>query len=784
MSQSWTEVWTLGHGPLLRDRLTVHRVKVMASQLTGRRAWPDSESVYRVLAAADRLTSAAMWLVLHMGFANRVDVTGAPLRAEDFRKVPAGPMAASLRMVPAVVGYLTANVLSGRTRSWVMGQVHGLTAMEAVDVLTGGVAWGEKGHFDNTQAGLSNLVAEFGSFATGTDTRPPAASDSDPALIEVQYGHMPLRGESLVAFLDPGAGDGPQTLDHSARWWRAEDCGLVTPVAILNTPMSGARNDVLGSDDAACLDRRLRFFGFDPITIDGHDPAAFAWAILESEDRLKRFISNVERVYPAPMPYVIATADQGFGVSGGEPPLGPNMPPRDVLHIDAEFSRRFNGATAELFVPAPELAAAVGVLQTHALQGRPPESRYAFAERSPPPPILPVPRWSDQPHSPMEALDAWFVDCVEANPGLRPRLGSVGGLRRNQMGRTLERLHYRANLTCDAQAESVDGGVIAACHAEAVSAAALGNKGGINLIVSDEALAMKMLGALRQEIIFARHQRAAGTPPGWIAVPLIASPTWEDGANDPSHPDPSLAEALMAEMSDTARVLFPIDANTAVTALRAVCGCRGQIACMVTPERVLPNLLDGVQAQAFAEAGAGHIAGDPGAAQVQFVAIGADQLDEALRAHRRLIARGGSSCVTAVLEPGRLREPRDAVEADYVLGELVLRRLFPMGLPRVILSHTRPEPMLGLLRRLDDGPPQTKALGYLNRGAGLDRFGTLFANRCTWAHALAAAAGLIKVPPADLLVAGERAALAGGGDPSALAGRSTAAARPRRRPLS
>lgn len=205
---------------------------------------------------------------------------------------------------------------------------------------------------------------------------------------------------------------------------------------------------------------------------------------------------------------------------------------------------------------------------------------------------------------------------------------------------------------------------------------------------------------------------------------------------------------------------------------------------MVTPRRVLPCLLDGVQSQTFAETGAGHIAGDPDAAQVQFVAVGADQLEEALKAHWRLLACGRSSCVTAILEPGRLREARDTVEVESVLDEPAVRRLFPLELPRVILTHTRPEPMLGLLRRLDGGPRQTKALGYLNRGTGLDVFGALFANSCTWAQAVAAAAVLIKASPASLLKARERTALADGGDPRALAGPSTSARSPtRRRPL-
>jgi phosphoketolase len=370
----------------------------------------------------------------------------------------------------------------------------------------------------------------------------------------------------------------------------------------------------------------------------------------------------------------------------------------------------------------------------------------------------------------MDALDAWFVDLVDANPHLRPRIGNPDELASNHMGRTLERLRHRVNSPEPGLSEAVDGGVITALNEEATCGAALGNKGGLNLIVSYEAFAMKMLGGLRQEIIFARRQREAGYQPGWIAVPLVAtSHTWENSKNEQSHQDPSIAETLLGEMSDTARVLFPIDANSAVAATREVYARRGQIGCLVTPKRTLPALLDGPRAEAFARDGAALLAGDLATAELQLVAIGAYQAGEALKAHHRLAARGRRSCVVAILEPGRFRTPRDVAEAAHICGDTQLRALFPPDLPRVLVCHTRPEPMLGVLRRLDGGPARTVALGYLNRGGTLDVFGMLFANRCTWAHVVAAAAGLLRAETGDLLEPNEDAAIAGRGAPRDLA---------------
>src|SRR5690606_15429697 len=165
-----------------------------------------------------------------------------------------------------------------------------------------------------------------------------------------------------------------------------------------------------------------------------------------------------------------------------------------------------------------------------------------------------------------------------------------------------------------------------------------------------------------------------------------------------------------------------------------------------------------------------HVAGTPEGAGVQFVAIGAYQLEEAMEAHARLEALGRRSCVTVVLEPGRLRIPRDGIEAEFVDDDATVQALFPPGLPRVILTHTRPEPMLGVLRRIDGGPANTRALGYISRGGTLDVPGMLFANRCTWAHAIDAAAAVASWERGSVLDAAQRDAIDGRGDPLVLRG--------------
>src|SRR5690554_7198709 len=51
---------------------------------------------------------------------------------------------------------------------------------------------------------------------------------------ELQYAHMPLPGETLVAFLSDGAAEEQRGSDWIPRWWRAEDSGVVLPIMIAN----------------------------------------------------------------------------------------------------------------------------------------------------------------------------------------------------------------------------------------------------------------------------------------------------------------------------------------------------------------------------------------------------------------------------------------------------------------------------------------------------------------------------------------------------------------------
>ena len=774
--------WAAGYGVIRHDPLTQLRVRQMVHELVALGRTPDAGTAWQRLAAADRVTSAGMWLVAHMTYSQRVRTDGAALEVDDFKTTPEGHTGGSLNMVPAYAGYLLMDSLDGVTRAWMMGQGHCVAAIDALNVLVGNMTDRHAERYDRSDAGLSRFVGDFYAYTLNPDGTPASPLGSHVnahtaggvmeggylGFAELQYVHAPLKDERLVAFLSDGAFEEQRGSDWAPRWWRAEDSGLVSPIIILNGRRIEQRSQITQQGGERWLDRHLRLNGFDPIALDGRDPASIAWGIHVMESRLQAGAAVPADVR---LPYGIAETVKGFGFPGAGTNASHNLPLPGNPAKDAAARTLFNEGAAALFVAASELEQAVAALNSHDLQQRVRERDHALADRQVEPPRVPAiaDRGAGGESSPMTALDEQFVAIAEANPGLRVRVGNPDELRSNKLDRTLDAMKHRVHEPEPGVAESPTGAVITALNEEAVVCAALGNKGGLNLVVTYEAFAPKMLGAVRQELIFARHQAQAGRPPGWLGVPLVlTSHTWENAKNEQSHQDPTMAEALMGEMADISRVVFPPDANGAAAALARAYAQRGTVTTLVVPKRPVPHELTPQQAQALAETGATCLAGDPETAAILLVATGAYQLQEVRRAQARLAARGMSAAIVYLAEPGRFRAPRDPEEARYVHSDSAVQALFPVGRPRVFVTHTRPEPFLGALRRLDTGPTTTAALGFVNRGGTLDVPGLLFANRSTWAHVVDAAAGVLGESRDNLLSEAELAAVDGRGDPTAI----------------
>ncbi|WP_371369168.1 xylulose 5-phosphate 3-epimerase [Pseudomonas sp. QL9] len=777
--------WLRGRGPFEHSAETQAAVFRMAHQLVQAGLQPDLASVYRLLSGLDRLTCAGLWLVVHMTYARHVHLDGAPLQPADFKPRPEGHTGGSLNMVPAYAGYLALNALSGKTRGWLMGQGHCVAAIEALNVLTGNLHPEQMQRYTLDVLGLERLVQDFYSYAQNPDgsVGVPLGSHVNPhtaggiaeggylGFAELQYAHMPLPGETLVTFLSDGAAEEQRGSDWIPRWWRAEDCGTLLPVMIANGRRIEQRTQLGTHEGLEGFKRHLRGCGFDPLSFDGRDPAAFACALWEMEQRLEHRVSEKNSGilgYPLPIPYGIAETIKGFGFYGAGTAAAHNLPLPGSPHEDAEARDLFNRHAAQLHVPEFEL------LETCALfagsrQGRLFERDNPLAVRRPIEPTMPALHYRSEICSPMAALERFFVDLCAINPDLRARVGNPDELASNRLEGVLAALKHRVNQP-ENEHEALDGRVITALNEEAVVAACLGNQGGLNLVASYEAFCVKMLGAVRQTLIFARLQKEAGRPAGWLGWPLVAtSHTWENGKNQQSHQDTTFCEALLGEMSDMVRVLFPADHNSLLALLPAIYRSRGQLACLVAPKRARPNIFDQAQAEQLARDGAIVVEEHPGSDPLLLIANGSYQLGEMRRAAERLSEAGYAYRLVYLQEPGRFRAPRDSWELAVVADDELTERLFPDHCTRrVLLTHMRPEVARGHLWPILPDALRSSVLGYRNRGGTLDEAGMLFANRACWGDVLAACARLLEIPRSALLTAEEAAALAGKGDPRAL----------------
>ncbi|MBI3269988.1 MAG: xylulose 5-phosphate 3-epimerase, partial [Planctomycetes bacterium] len=732
------EAWAKGYGVIQHTDETRARVAQMAAEHS---AAGDGVPLYELLAAADRLTSAAMWLVVHDTYAQQVYLDGRALAKGDMKPRPEGHTGSALNICPAYVGYLAANALTGHTRGWMMEQGHAVSGVDSANLLVGNVVAahakrygvGPKGL---TEEGLTRFVRDFYSYRLGADGSQEAPRGSHVnaytaggiaeggylGFAGLQYVHMPLPGERLVTFLSDGAFEEQRGPDWAPRWWRHADCGLVAPIMIANGRRIDQRTTMSMSGGSSWFRQHLELNGFDPLEFDGRDPAAYVWAIWEMERRQEA----APRKYPIRLPYGISVTVKGYGFPGAGTNPAHNLPLGAAL--TDEVVALFNEGARKLHVPLEALRAAAAVFNRH--KNRPRERDHVFANRDVKLKRAVQPRWLTvgEKASAMDAVDEMFVETCLANPHLRARVGNPDEMRSNRMERTLDTLHHRVTDPEAGVAEALDGKVITALNEEAVASAALANKGGINLVVTYEAFGAKMHGAIRQEIIFSDHCGRHGRPQRWLSIPIVlTSHTYENGKNEQSHQDPSLCEALIGEPAHVSRVVFPADANSASAVLAEVYRTRGQLWTLVVPKRELPVVLDGAAASSLVRDGAVSLRVERNAKLI-LTAIGAYQLGEVLRASRRLEEKSVPHCVVCLLEPRRFADPRGPEEEAVCVPPAARRRFYPAGAPkRIFVTHTRSGRSLGLLHALDTGA-DTVALGYRNLGGTLNEAGMLFAN--------------------------------------------------------
>jgi phosphoketolase len=196
----------------------------------------------------------------------------------------------------------------------------------------------------------------------------------------------------------------------------------------------------------------------------------------------------------------------------------------------------------------------------------------------------------------------------------------------------------------------------------------------------------------------------------------------------------------------------------------------GQIWTLVVPKmEVIPDLFTIEEASRLLDQGAlclDWACYEKESQHVILTAIGAYQLEEVMKASIRLKERDVPHTVVYMLEPGRFRTPRSEGEERHAAPAEVRGKLYPNEVPaRIFITHTRPEPILGIIQLLHTGKDMTSALGFINKGGTLNVPGMLFVNRCSWAHILLEVTRVLGMPQEELLTPEDFAALSGKASP-------------------
>lgn len=782
--------WKDGYGVIKHSPQTQHRIRSMIVYLNEKGMLAPTVDPYELLIATDRIASATMWLIVHSTYAKNVYLDGRMLAKDDFKEEPEGHTGGSLNVAPGYVGYLALNALMGKSRAWMMEQGHCVAAIDSTNLLVNNMKPPHEERYRLSDEGLSRFVQDFYSYKINAEGHQDSPRGSHVnhntaggfleggylGFASVQYVHIPLPGERLVAFLSDGAFEEQRGGDWAPRFWRAEDSGLVMPIMVFNGRRIDQRSTTTQLGGVDWFVKYLKIHNFDPIVFDGRDPAAFAWAIFEMELRLKRYIKALEspNKYPIPMPYGIAVAPKGAGFYGEGTNAAHNLPLVENPYLHDLTRERFNFHAQRLWVAKDVVEHSARLFNNHEATKRVKERDHLIANRS-----VKVNQNNDihymsvphdrtdestwTAHSPMTAIDNGFVSVVKANPTLRPRVGNPDEIRSNKMTATLDLLKFRSEAPEGDNSESVSGSVITVLNEEAVSGAAFGNKGGINIIVTYEAFGAKMFGAARQEVIFSQHLKESGQDAQWLSVPIIlASHTWENGKNEQSHQDPSMAEAMYGELAHISRVFFPSDYNSCTTLIHETYNTHGQIWTIVASKRNTPDVFSKEESEKLYEHGgmrlywSEHKAEE---AKIAMVAMGAYQLTEVLKASKRLRQADIPHIVSYVQEPGKFRNARSRDEAAFLSSDEIRHHLIPNHIEHVqLVVHTRPEIIAGSLTDWA-GKRSVKQFGFINHGGTLNAGGLLCINASSWAHVLRNAAQTLAIDERNLLEEDEREAL-------------------------
>ena len=410
-------------------------------------------AAWEILHAADRVASAAMWLVVHETYARTVLPRRPRARRRRLQAGARGPHRRQPQHGARLRRLHGASTRSaGITRAWLMGQGHCVAAVDSVNLLLGNLRPAharalrrQRRRAHPLRARLLRLPARRPRPA-GLAARQPRQR---PHRRRHRRGRLPRLRRALstctcrcrASAWWPSSPTAPSRSSAAATGRRAgggpRTSGLVAPIMIANGRRIDQRTTMSQEGGVAWFTRHLRLNGFDPIVFDGRDPGRLRVgdlrdrAAAEAAARARR---EGRRRYPVPLPYGVAVAPKGAGFYGAGTNLAHNLPLGGNPHTDADGGAPTSTARRAGCGCAPdELARGGGARCSTTTR---PGARASATPRSPTAtpalrracpsrpggPCRPTARdraaWTRA--SPMAAVDDGFLAIVQANPHAAP----------------------------------------------------------------------------------------------------------------------------------------------------------------------------------------------------------------------------------------------------------------------------------------------------------------------------------------------------------------------------
>lgn len=657
--------WAKGRSVITHSSSTRLRVERMLSQLVESGVQSDKEDCYQLLYQLDLLSCQCWWMTYQLSCLKSDQASpNKPLNPDDL-KITEGAFAESLSLVPAYLAVRALDALTGQRRSYLMDDSKVGAAVAAIQWILREASEFRQHQYPFSQAGWSDLVEDFSSHSSSGKPGPELdhhCGNLTSLVSSSAWAAIPYASASNEATVALMFGSAPKK--HAQPKSKAQ--GLTS--LLLFSTAKDRGNSVSGGDPAEIL---VALYESEQASCNSADRGRVLDASQSQTERKVGFngvnfqghsIAQMQLVRPDWIHQLsglsaLAQAQQVKALFGRLPPVWLTKTSLGgVSGFDQSTSTAFQHGPMSLPVSSDDIASGDTLF----------------------------------------SVDRFFRRLSSRNPTINSQLFLADPYYRHYFQSSI------AGSNCCAHEVSAS---------ESISALRV-NLSGINLAVLNSSSVPAAARSLNELAMEAHRQSASIQTPKWTGVPfLLRSDGRPDGFN-------RVLAALLSRPVDTFQIQLPPDTRSVLESLRTTYDQQGVLRMVALPQSSGQQWVTPDQARELAEHGVARLVG-PRMSRVQLVVCGLESLKVAKRMGQQLETIGVSHSIVYLMEPGRLRVPRDRTEAARCLDKQALLKLFPSSVGyRLVLSDVQSDLFSGLVKRINQSEGHTAFMEADEQGSG------------------------------------------------------------------